>query len=120
MTHVALINLLGWLKTVPPSVWVSALSAVVFVALQVAYAIRLDRRLRVAAEVSQKLDRLTAGLGLLTDTTEGGLGALAAEVERLSRRTVVSPAARTRPPVQIQADGSVVTRNGDSYAHVLG
>jgi hypothetical protein len=117
MTHFAWI---GWLRTVPPAVWVSAGSAVLFVALQVVYAIRLERRLRVAAEVSQKLDRLTAGLGLLTDTTEGGLGALAVEVERLGRRAVVPAVARPRPAVQIPADDSIVTRNGESHAHVLG
>ena len=117
MTHFAWI---GWLKTMPPVVWASAGSAVLFVALQVVYAIRLERRLRVAAEVSQKLDRLTAGLGLLTDTTEGGLGALAAEVEKLGRRAVVPAIARPRPAVETHTDAAIVTRNGESHAHVLG
>ena len=54
-------------------------------------AIRLAGKLRAAAEMSARLDRLTAAIGLLTDTTEGGLSALTAEIERLGRRTVVAP-----------------------------
>jgi hypothetical protein len=61
------------------------------IVFQVVSAIRLAGKLRAAAEMSARLDRLTAAIGLLTDTTEGGLAALTAEIERLGRRTVVAP-----------------------------
>lgn len=57
---------------------------------QAVSAIRLAKRLRAAAEIAGRLDRLTAAIGLLTDTTEGGLGALTSEIERLGRRAVVT------------------------------
>jgi hypothetical protein len=61
------------------------------IVFQIVSSVRLSNRLRAAAEMSARLDRLTAALGLLTDTTEGGLSALTAELERLGRRTIVTP-----------------------------
>jgi hypothetical protein len=70
-----------------PVVGLTALAALV--GFQIVSAWRLVKQLRVAAEMAARLDRLTAALGLLTDTTEGGLSALTAEIERLGRRAVV-------------------------------
>jgi hypothetical protein len=67
---------------------VALMSLIVF---QIVSSVRLSNRLQAAAEMSARLDRLTAAMGLLTDTTEGGLSALTAELERLGRRTVVTP-----------------------------
>src|SRR5579863_1550586 len=79
-----------------PVVGLTALGALVV--FQIVSARRLVRHLHVAAEMAARLDRLTAALGLLTDTTEGGLSALTAEVERLGRRAVVPGSRDGRRP----------------------
>ena len=78
---------------VPAAAGVALATLIVF---QTASAIRLAKRLRAAAEIAARLDRLTAAIGLLTDTTEGGLGALTSEIERLGRRAVVATPRDTR------------------------
>ena len=78
---------------VPASAGVAFATLIVFQAVS---AIRLARRLKAAAEIAGRLDRLTAAIGLLTDTTEGGLGALTSEIERLGRRAVVTTPRETR------------------------
>lgn len=77
---------------VPAAAGVLLATLIVF---QIVSAIRLSTRLRAAAEMAGRLDRLTAAIGLLTDTTEGGLGALTSEIERLGRRAVVTTARDT-------------------------
>jgi hypothetical protein len=86
-------------------------------------AVRLSSRLRAAAELAARLDRLTAALGLLTDTTEGGLSALTAEIERLGRRTIVAPrdakkAAALRRDDFSQAALDAALAAGESGAHL--
>jgi hypothetical protein len=66
------------------------------IVFQIVSAIRLAKRLRAAAEIAGRLDRLTAAIGLLADTTEGGLGALTSEIERLGRRAVVTTGRDTK------------------------
>jgi hypothetical protein len=79
---------MSWMSHVTvPGVGFAALSALIV--FQIVSALRLVRKLHVAAEMAARLDRLTAALGLLTDTTEGGLSALTSEIERLGRRAVV-------------------------------
>jgi len=70
---------------------VGLLTLTSLIVFQIVSSVRLSNRLRAAAEMSARLDRLTAAMGLLTDTTEGGLSALTAELERLGRRTIVTP-----------------------------
>jgi hypothetical protein len=83
---------MSWMShSTVPVVGLTALGALVV--FQIVSAWRLVRQLHVAAEMAARLDRLTAALGLLTDTTEGGLSALTAEIERLGRRAVM-PAGR--------------------------
>ena len=72
-----------------PTIGLVALAGLI--TFHIVSSIRLAGKIRAAAEMAARLDRLTAALGLLTDTTEGGLSALAAEIERLGRRTVVVP-----------------------------
>jgi hypothetical protein len=69
---------------------VAGVALATLIVFQIVSAIRLANRLRAAAEMAGRLDRLTAAIGLLTDTTEGGLGALTSEIERLGRRAVVT------------------------------
>ena len=62
---------MSWMShSTVPAVGLTALGALVV--CQIVSAWRLVRQLHVAAEMAARLDRLTAALGLLTDTTEGG------------------------------------------------
>lgn len=75
---------------------VAGVALATLILFQIVSAIRLANRLRAAAEMASRLDRLTAAIGLLTDTTEGGLGALTSEIERLGRRAVVPTSRDTK------------------------
>lgn len=77
-----------WSHPVVPAA--ASLALATLIVFQIVSAVRLAKRLRAAAEIAGRLDRLTAAIGLLTDTTEGGLGALTSEIERLGRRAVVT------------------------------
>src|SRR5215472_944851 len=79
-----------WLLTHLTLTGAGLVTLAALIAIQIQSARRLSGELRRAAELAGRLDRLTAALNLLTDTTEGGLSALTAEIERLSRRTVVA------------------------------
>ena len=77
-----------WSHPVVPAA--AGLALATLIVFQIVSAVRLAKRLRAAVEIAGRLDRLTAAIGLLTDTTEGGLGALTSEIERLGRRAVVT------------------------------
>lgn len=92
---------------------IAGVALATLITLQIVSALRLAGKLRAAAEIAGRLDRLTAAISLLTDTTEGGLTALTSEIERLGRRAVVTTPRETKRP-----QGTVAWRDEVSQAEL--
>ena len=74
-----------------------ACAGLVFLSAQIVILLWTLRRLGELSNIRERISRLADGLALLTDTTEAGLAALAAQVEQLNRAKgrVVKPAPRS-------------------------
>lgn len=75
---------------------------------------RLARSSKVAADALVRVERLTAALELLTDTTEEGFVNVAGELERLGARPMAAPSTRRATTRRIAA----AARKGQSIAAI--